>query len=61
MIKQSYQGKAGASFGNLALEGSKKGQMRQATVCTVEDCHFAVLDRASFDVQLLLLTPENPR
>ena len=50
MIRSSYQGKAGGSFGNLALEGGKKGQMRQATVSTMEDCHFAVLDRASFDV-----------
>lgn len=40
----------GASFGQYALTGSRSGQMRGATVYAAEDCHFAILDRKSYDV-----------
>ena len=40
----------GSSFGQYALTGPKTGQMRGATVFAAEDCHFALLDRNTYDV-----------
>ena len=50
MEKLNAPAGAGATFGDLALQGSKAGQMRQATVITSMDSHFAILDRQSYDV-----------
>jgi CRP-like cAMP-binding protein len=44
----------GSIFGQYALTGAKSGQMRGATVFAAEDCHFAILDRKSYDVRSLL-------
>lgn len=43
----------GGSFGELALKKGLSGQMRQATVVALEDCHFAILNKESYDVSLV--------
>lgn len=40
----------GEVFGNFALHGSQKGQMRSATIVAETDAHFAVLNREDYDV-----------
>ena len=42
----------GGCFGDLALkkEKGKSGLMRQATVLAIDDCHFAILNKTSYDV-----------
>lgn len=40
----------GGAFGELALTGSRVGQMRQATVVAAVDTHFVLLDRDAYDV-----------
>ena len=50
-MKSDNQGAGqGQVFGQYALTGAKTGQMRGATVLAVEDCHFGILDRESYDV-----------
>lgn len=43
----------GDTFGELALARGKTGQMRQATAIAKEDCHFAILNKANYDVNAL--------
>lgn len=40
----------GETFGELALKKGKMGQMRQATVIAMDECHFAILNKESYDV-----------
>lgn len=49
-MKKIVTVQAGSTFGDLALQGAKKGLQRQATIMTNEDCKFLILDRNSYDV-----------
>lgn len=50
LMKTVNQMYTGSSFGDLALLSKRKNEPRLATVLCTKDTHFAVLDRASFDV-----------
>lgn len=53
MEKQNKILQKGESFGELALKKGLSGQMRQATAVAMDDCHFAILNKESYDVFLV--------
>lgn len=54
LMNKINQMSTGACFGELALMSNRDTELRAATVLCTEDTEFAVLDRQSFLVKLLL-------